>query len=91
MARSRSLVCHLQSARNVSETVCGQNAASTGVKVVGLEVFLNAYDAAKLEVLPLRAPRRCAHCNRKQHEGCSHKFVDSKACLKCGWVPPPRR
>jgi len=20
---------------------------------------------------------------------CDHKFVDSKWCLKCGWVPPP--
>lgn len=19
---------------------------------------------------------------------CSHKFVDSKSCLKCGWTPP---
>jgi hypothetical protein len=22
--------------------------------------------------------------------GCDHKFIDSKHCLKCGWVPPPR-
>lgn len=22
--------------------------------------------------------------------GCSHKFVDSKHCLLCGWMPPPR-
>jgi len=22
---------------------------------------------------------------------CDHKFVDSKHCLKCGWVPPPAK
>ena len=22
--------------------------------------------------------------------GCDHKFVDSKSCLKCGWAPPKR-
>jgi len=22
---------------------------------------------------------------------CDHKFVDSTACLKCGWTPPSRK
>jgi hypothetical protein len=25
-----------------------------------------------------------------ERTNCDHKFVDSKACLKCGWVPPKR-
>jgi len=24
-------------------------------------------------------------------DNCSHKFVDSKVCLHCGWEPPPRK
>lgn len=28
-------------------------------------------------------------CSRWQKQNkCSHKFIDSKCCLKCGWVPP---
>jgi hypothetical protein len=25
-----------------------------------------------------------------EQNGCDHKFVDSKRCMKCGWTPPAR-
>lgn len=27
----------------------------------------------------------------RAQRGCSHKFIDSTHCLKCGWQPPPRK
>jgi len=33
--------------------------------------------------------RHKAWCPRLElQRDCSHKFIDSKHCLKCGWVPP---
>jgi len=28
------------------------------------------------------------HEKQKLQPQCSHKFIDSNHCLKCGWVPP---
>jgi len=29
----------------------------------------------------------CAECVAARERICSHKFVDSNRCLKCGWSP----
>lgn len=49
----------------------------------------------RLEVIEVRRTTGLASTYKiavppHEHNGCSHKFVDSKACLKCGWVAPPR-
>jgi hypothetical protein len=41
------------------------------------------------EQVPVRlVPRPGAAERLERQTRCDHKFVDSKQCLKCGWVPP---
>jgi len=31
---------------------------------------------------------RAAIAKTMKRGRCDHKFIDSQACLKCGWIPP---
>lgn len=33
-------------------------------------------------------PDQVAHYRLPDPATCSHKFIDSTACLRCGWTPP---